>query len=122
MLNLKAGFDYDHFISLSRKFVLEPGLFAGGAIWEDNGPPTQHIFGVGGLSSRNYIDQYVDFTGLRFIQQFGYYCAIVRLRLQYNVYKNLYLTAGGDVGCQMSDVRCLTSIPDIRIPLPLHLA
>ena len=89
---------YDHYIPLSGKFVLQPGLFAGGAIWDENQPPLQHIFGVGGLCSRNYIDQYVSFTGVQFIQEFGYYSAIARLRLQYNLYKKLYLTARADLG------------------------
>jgi len=94
---------YDHYIPLSKKFVLSPGLFAGGALWEKNRPPMQHSFGVGGLCSRNYIDQYVSFTGVHFIQQFGYYSAIGRLKLQYNVYKNLFLTARADVGSDERD-------------------
>ena len=89
---------YDHYIPLSGKFVLQPGLFAGLAIWDHNRPPLQHIFGVGGLYSRGYIDQYVSFAGVKFIQQFGYYSAIGRLSLQYNLYKNLYLTARADLG------------------------
>ena len=94
---------YDHCIPLSRKFVLQPGLFAGGILWDQNGPPPQHIFGIGGLCSRNYIDQYVSFTGVQFIQKFGYYSAIVRLKLQYNVYKNLYLTMRADAGSDEYD-------------------
>ena len=91
-------FKYDHYISLSKRFVLQPGLFAGGTLSADNAPPLQHSFGVGGLCQRNYIDQYVGFTGLQFIQEFGYYCAIARLKLQYNVYNNLYLTMRADAG------------------------
>ncbi len=94
---------YEHFIPLSPKFVLQPGLFAGGIIWDKNSPPPQHIFGVGGLCSRNYIDQYVSFTGFQFIQKFGYYSTIVRLKLQYNVYQNLYLTMRADAGTDVND-------------------
>lgn len=98
---------YDHFIPLSGKFVLQPGLFAGTAIWEDNEPPLQHIFGMGGLCQKNYIDQYTAFTGLQFIQQFGFYAATVNAKLQYNLYKNLYLTARGDAGYDVTDVKQL---------------
>ncbi len=38
------------------------------------------------------------FAGAQFIQKFGYYSAIVRLKLQYNVFQNLYVTALGDLG------------------------
>ena len=89
---------YEHNIPLSAKFTLQPGLFAGATIWENNRPPLQHVFGVGGLCSDNYIDQYVGFAGAQFIQKFGYYSAIVRLKLQYNVFQNLYVTALGDLG------------------------
>jgi len=89
---------YEHNIPLSGKFTLQPGLFAGAAVWENNQPPLQHIFGVGGLCSENYIDQYVGFAGAQFIQKFGYYSAIVRMKLQYNVFQNLYVTARGDLG------------------------
>ena len=89
---------YEHNIPLSGRFVLQPGLFAGGAVWDHNRPPLQHGFGVGGFCSRNYVDQYVSFTGVQFIQKFGYYSAIFRLKLQYNLYKNIYLTLRGDAG------------------------
>jgi len=98
---------YDHYLPLSRRFVLVPGLFAGGAVWENNEPPLQHIFGVGGLCSRNYVEQYVGFTGIQFIQQFGYYSAIGRLKLQYNLYKNIYLTARTDVGADVIEFKDL---------------
>jgi NTE family protein len=94
---------FDQSIPLSHRFVLQPGLFAGGAIWAENIPPLQHGFGLGGLSPRSYIDQYVSFTGLQFIQKFGYYSAVARLKLQYNVYKNLYLTMRSDAGAAEED-------------------
>lgn len=94
---------YDQAIRLSRKFVLQPGLFAGASLWDQNIPPLQHGFGLGGLAPHSYIDQYVSFTGLQFIQKFGYYSAVGRLKLQYNVYKNLFLTARADAGAVEND-------------------
>jgi NTE family protein len=89
---------YDQNISLSRKFVFQPGLFAGGIINSSEATPLQHLFGFGGLNTMNYIGSYVDFTGVQFIQQFGYYAAIVRLKMQYNFYQKLYLTLRSDFG------------------------
>jgi NTE family protein len=89
---------YDQSISLSKKLVFRPGIFAGGILKSGNSPPVQHLFAFGGLNPVNYIDQYVDFTGVKFIQEFGYYAALARVKLQYNVFKNIYLTVRSDIG------------------------
>jgi NTE family protein len=94
---------YDQSFSLSRRFVLRPGLFAGGIIKSTDQPPLQHLFAFGGLNPVNYIEQYVDFTGVNFLQKYGYYAAVVRLKLQYNLYKKLFLTARTDVGSNQSE-------------------
>ncbi|MFH1160833.1 MAG: patatin-like phospholipase family protein [bacterium] len=95
---------YDQSIPLSRRFVLQPGLFGGFILWDRNIPPLQHIFGLGGLATRNYIDQEVSFTGLQFIQKFGFYSAVVRMKLQYNVYRKLYLTLRADAGANEQEL------------------
>jgi len=89
---------YDQWIPLSKRFVLQPGVFAGAAIWDKNIPPLQHIYGFGGLSSRNYLEQLVPFTGLHFIQKYGFYAWIARMKLQYNPFRKIYATARIDIG------------------------
>lgn len=44
------------------------------------------------------MSNFVPFTGVHFVQEFGYYAAIARLKFQYNVYKKVYLTLRSDVG------------------------
>ncbi len=91
-------FSHDHDVRLSKRFVLKPGIFAGAMLRADDTPPLQHMFALGGQSEKNYIDTYIDFPGAKFIQRFGYYSAVVRAKLQYNLYRKLYLTARTDVG------------------------
>lgn len=88
---------YDQSISLLPKLVLKPEIFAGGML-KHNEPPVQHYFGVGGLNEINYISSFVPFTGVSFVQRFGYYTAVARLKLQFNVYEKLYLTLRSDLG------------------------
>ncbi len=85
-------------IQLMRRIVLQPGLFAGATLNKSGLPPIQHCFGTGGLTTDNYIESFVPFTGINFIQEFGYYALIGRMKLQCNVYKKLYLTPRVDAG------------------------
>jgi NTE family protein len=89
---------YDQNIPLSRRFVLQPGFFAGAILNHSATPPIQHSFGLGGLTPDNYIESFVPFTGLRFIQEFGYYSLVGRLKLQTNVYKKIYAILRADAG------------------------
>jgi len=93
---------YDGNFNLVPKLTLKPGLFLGGTLKQDI-PPVQYWFGVGGLNEMNYVDTFVPFTGVDFVQRFAYYAAIVRLKVQYNVYEKLYLTLRSDFG-STSDV------------------
>ncbi|MFC2107788.1 BamA/TamA family outer membrane protein, partial [Bacteroidota bacterium] len=88
---------YDQNIPISNRFTLKPGVFAGGALKQDS-PPIQHWYGVGGLMPINYQDNFVCFTGVKFVQSYGLYAAIARLKLQYNPVKNIYLTLRSDAG------------------------
>ena len=97
---------YDQSFSLSPKFVVKPGFFVGGTLKQDS-PPIQHLFGLGGLNDINYVDGFVPFTGVHFIQEFGYYAGIARLKFQYNVYEKIYLTLRSDVGATSGDVKDL---------------
>jgi len=89
---------FDQNIPLVRRFVLQPGLFAGAILNSTDSPPIQYLFGLGGLTPDNYVESYVPFTGLHFIQQFGYYSLVGRLKLQCNVYNKLYLNLRADAG------------------------
>lgn len=85
------------------KFVLRPGIFLGSTLSSENRPPLQHYFGLGGLNPNQYISTMLPFTGLQFIQKFGYHAAVIRLKLQYNFYKKLYLTVLCDAGSAETD-------------------
>ncbi|MEI6436566.1 MAG: patatin-like phospholipase family protein, partial [Bacteroidota bacterium] len=93
----RSHLKFDNNISLSRRFVIQPGIFAG-AILQDEIPPIQHWFGLGGLTPDNYISIFVPFTGLNFVQRFGFYSLVGRMKLQCNVYNNLYGNFRADVG------------------------
>ena len=89
---------YIQSIPLSRKFTIRPGIFAGGTIKQSDSPPVQHLFALGGLNNRNYVETFLDFTGAKFLQNYGNYALIGRLKLQYNLFKNNYITLRTDVG------------------------
>ncbi len=88
---------YDHYSKLHKRLTINPGIFIGGMRENDN-PAPQYQYAFGGINDINYISTFVPFTGYRFIQAFGYYAAIARLKLQYNVYEKLYLIARADFG------------------------
>ncbi len=89
---------YDQSFKLSKRFVLRPGVFAGGTLRQKEFAPLQHAFAAGGLNPDNYVNTYVDFTGVQFIQSFGYHMAVIRMKLQYNFMKKMYLTLRADAG------------------------
>lgn len=97
------SFRYDQAISLSKRIVLQPGVFAGAVLNKSGTPPIQHMFGLGGLTTDNYIESYVPFTGLHFIQGFGYYSLVGRMKLQCNIYQKLYLNLRADIGGSESE-------------------
>jgi NTE family protein len=90
--------NYDHYIPLARKLVLQPGFFAGATLQNTSSPPVHHLFGFGGETPENYIKTIVPFTGMHFVQEFGYYSLIGRMKLQYNIYNKLYLSLKADAG------------------------
>jgi NTE family protein len=94
---------YDLNIHFAPRFVFRPGFFVGSTLSSENKPPFQHNFGFGGLNPSQYISTFVPFTGLQFIQRTGYHAAILRMKLQYNFYKKLYLTFLFDGGSVEQD-------------------
>ena len=100
---------YNWNVSLSEKFVFEPGLFAGYTFtkkdpnhdsegFEHRIPAVQHLFGFGGLNPVNYVEGFVPFTGLKFVERLGMYAGKASAKLQYNFYPKLYITAISDIG------------------------
>jgi len=95
---LLAYFKYDQAIPLSRKFTLRTGIFLGATIKGNKLPPLQDYFTFGGLNTANYIENYQDFTGIKFSQQGGSYAAILKLKLQYQLAEKHYLLFRCDMG------------------------
>lgn len=95
---------YDQSIPLHKRFTLRPGIMAGGTLKQSDQPPVQHMFAVGGLNTSNYIESFIDFTGAQFIQNYGNYALVGRMKLQYNFYKKNYLTFRADVGGNQHDI------------------
>lgn len=100
-----AYMKYEHYLKLSNKLVLNPGFFAGVTMKQDEVVPVQHLFAAGGLNPNNYIGTCVDFTGLHFIQSYGYYMGIARMKLRYNFVKKMYLTLRTDAGVNEMEIR-----------------
>jgi NTE family protein len=89
---------YDQAFAIGQKFSLRPGIFLGATIRGDKLPPIQNFFTFGGLNTSNYIENYQDFTGVKFSQQGGLYAAILKFKLQYQFAKKHYLIARCDLG------------------------
>jgi NTE family protein len=83
---------YEGNIQLGTQWLFRPGIFAGVTL-EDKIPPVQHLFGLGGMNSRNYLDNHVSFAGLRFVERFGSQVGIMKFDWRYHPYTDLYLTA-----------------------------
>lgn len=83
---------YEFNYPVSSRVVLRPGLFAGSTMSAEKRPPLQHYFGFGGLNPNQYVSTSLPFTGLQFVQKFGYHAAALRMKVQYNFYKKLYAT------------------------------
>ncbi len=96
--NLIAYLQYNQAVVISPKFTLKPGLFVGGIIKGTENPPYQYLFALGGQNPSNYIENFQPFTGLHFIQVTGNYVAVGRLKLQYQLAHNHYVTLKTDFG------------------------
>ena len=91
-------FKYNQAVSMGRKFTLRPGIFLGATIKGNNLSPIQDYFTFGGLNTSNYIENFQDFTGVKFSQQAGLFAAVLRLKLQYQLAKKHYLLFRCDMG------------------------
>jgi NTE family protein len=95
---LVTYFKYNQAISMGRKFTLRPGIFLGATIKGNNLSPIQDYFTFGGLNTSNYIENFQDFTGVKFSQQVGLFAAVLKLKLQYQLAKKHYLLFRCDMG------------------------
>ncbi len=89
---------YEQSIPITPKFTLRPGFFGAFTLKQDKLPPLQHWIGVGGLNPSNYVETHIAFTGVNFIQEWGLYSWIVKMKLQYEVIDKVYLLGMADVG------------------------
>ncbi len=90
-------YDGNFALDKKRRFVFQPGFFVGAAL-RDKNPPFQHYFGLGGVSNFQFQDNLIPFVGTKFIQKWGLYTGVARLKFQYNVYKKLYIIVRDDFG------------------------
>jgi NTE family protein len=108
--SLVIWLNYEQSIPLSKKITLKPGLFLG-ATYSKNYPysanvdkgsysvsPVQHWFYMGGQAQSNYLPTFQPFTGVQFVQKYGFYQAVFRMKAQYNFYDKMYFTLAGDLG------------------------
>jgi len=91
-------FNYEHNYLFAPRWVMRPGIFIGSTLSSVNQPPPQHWFALGGMNPKNYVSTAIPFTGVRFIQKFGYHAVVLRFHMQYNFYRKLYLTLLTDAG------------------------
>jgi NTE family protein len=103
---------YDQNMPLSKKFTAKTGVYLGGTLKQDL-PPIHHWFGIGGLVPINYMGNFAPFTGVSFVQSFGLYTAVGRMKIQYNLFKNLYLTARSDIGSNQMELEDLIKSENI---------
>ncbi len=110
-----AYMKYEHYLKLSDKVVLNPGYFVGITMKQDEVVPVQHLFAAGGLNPNNYIGTCVDFTGLHFIQTYGYYMGIARMKLRYNFMKKMYLTLRTDAGTNVFEFEDMYNMKNLAV-------
>lgn len=113
---------YNWNISLSDKFVFEPGLFAGYTFSKKNVnddyaegrdyrvPAIQHLFAFGGSNPMNYVEGFMPFTGMRFVERMGMYAGKVSAKLEYNFYPKLYASVIADMGFIEYDISDIDNI------------
>ncbi|MCD4697651.1 MAG: patatin-like phospholipase family protein, partial [Bacteroidales bacterium] len=90
-------FKYRQNLPLSKKLTLKPGAVFAGVV-EDKVPLITDWFGLGGQVEKHYSENYIPFTGLNLVEEFGLYTLVGRMGLQYNFARKQYITLKWDVG------------------------
>lgn len=115
-------FKYNKFTSISKKTVLQTGLFMGYTLSNNldksvhsrglgqQNTAVQHLFAFGGINPNNYVESHVPFTGIRSIEKIGAYAGKVSMNLQYNFYPKLYVTLMADMGFNELKIETLDDI------------
>ena len=97
-------FKFSQFFPINKKWVYNFGLYSGVTI--GNGKiPIQHLFYLGGQNPKNYFPNFVPFKGLRFIQETGKDILVLRSKIRYNYFKNLYISASLNAGNIQNDLK-----------------
>jgi NTE family protein len=92
-----VSFRYRNNIPLNRLSTIKTGLSSGLTI-QDKRPAPVYNFFLGGQSQTNYLDGFVPFTGLKFVEKIGLYHLVGNFAWQYNIYRKFYLTTKLDAG------------------------
>jgi len=112
---LVTYFKYNQAIPMGRKFTLRPGIFLGATIKGNNLSPIQDYFTFGGLNTSNYIENFQDFTGVKFSQRGGLFAAVLRMKLQYQLSKKHYLILRCDMGSNTENFNALLNRSNFMI-------
>ncbi|MBN2638730.1 MAG: patatin-like phospholipase family protein [Bacteroidales bacterium] len=90
-----AYINYNINFKLTDKWVMNTGAFQGITLGKEN-PVSQYNYFLGGQNPKNYMDNFVAFTGLRFVEETGKNLSVARFGLRYNYAKNLYASLAFD--------------------------
>jgi len=90
-------FKYRQNIPVSKRLTLKTGGTLAGVL-EDETPLITDWFALGGQVVKHYSENFIPFTGLDLVQEFGKYVFVGRIGLQYNFARKQYLTWKLDVG------------------------
>ncbi len=101
---------YNYNVKIANKLVYQPRLFLGYTFTNSSSssdvetriPSVQHLFGFGGQNNVNYVEGFVPFAGLKFVERLGLYAGMVSTNFQYEFLPKLYATALFDVGVNES--------------------
>jgi NTE family protein len=106
-----AFLKFEQNFPLAKRLTLRPGIFTAFTIKQELLPPIQHWIGVGGLNPNNYVETQIPFTGVNFVQSWGYYTWITRMKMQYQLFKKLYVLGRLDMGINGTE---LSQVVDMK--------
>ena len=112
---LIASFMYNKNFPMGKKNVLKAGASAGLTLKDSESPPLSHWFYLGGQASSNYLDGFVPFTGLKFVEQAGLYGFSLQMAWQYNIFSKFYIIPKADVGVLSVSWEDFTEKPDFLV-------
>lgn len=111
---------YNKNFSLGTKNTLKT-MFTAGITLRDDIPTLSHWFYMGGQSYFTYLDGFIPFTGLKFIEQAGLYESSLQVAWQYQIMPKFYLTPKIDLGVITADWETMTSNPELLVGYGLTL-